>query len=360
MKGDKLKVAQFLNFAPHLAGIYGTAKELVFAERKVGIDAQAIDYGNGMNAPQRHSRVWCKDGELETISPDWAVKEADIIVRHSALPQRVFGTHKPIVMPLHGMPEYTFLLEHTGATRTLKEILVSKDNKDYKAFITFWPETIFNWQVLIPDTKIYYVPPMVDLNFFNIGGKLFDFGKKAGDINIVVTGVWRKEYTTPYQVLFAASKFIRDKCPNGRVHVFGVPGDNVKYPKNDGPVNRTLLALQKAGCVGHCFNIVPDIDEVYRAADILVTQHAVASRTVREALACGCPIVAASGCKFTPYTANPEDTDGFANAIDRCYRDIKADRKSVRDTARKTAEKEFNLEQTGQAMKKIFEEVLNG
>jgi glycosyltransferase involved in cell wall biosynthesis len=353
-----MRVAHFLNFAPHAAGIYGTARDMVLAERKVGIDAQAIDYGNGMNAPQRHSRVWCKDGEVETISPDWAVTDADVICRHSAIPQKVFDTHKPIIMPLHGAPEYTFLLEHTGTTRVLKEIIVSAQNPDYKAFITFWPQNVFYWETML-NKKVYYCPPSVDLNFFRPSGKLYDYGNKAGDFNIVITNVWRKEYETPYSVLFAAAKWVKEKHPNARIHVFGVPADNKKYPKNDGPVNRTLLALQKIKAVGHCFRIVPNLDEIYRSADMLVTPHVLASRTVREALASGCPVVGATGNRFTSYTAHPRDIDGFVNAIERCYQDIKEDKKRVRDNARAMAEKEFNLEQMGETMKNIFDEVLN-
>lgn len=353
-----MKVAHYLNFAPNLAGIYGTAKDLIIAERKQGIDAQAIDYGNGLNPPQRHSRVWCKDGEIETIHPDFGL-EADIIVRHSALPQKIFDAHKPIVMPLHGAPEYTFLLEHVGNSRVLREIMESAKNKDYKAFITFWKENLFHWRILLPkDMLILYVPPAVDLNKFQPGGKLFDFGNKAGDINIVVTGVWRKEYTTPYSVIFAAAKWIHDKHPNARLHVFGIPGDNAKYPKNSGPVNQTLLALQRDKLVGHCFRIVGNLDEVYRSADMAITQHTIASRTVREALASGCPLVAAAGNKYTPYVADPRDTQGFVDAIERCYQDIKKDKVKVRNAARQVAEKEFNLKRVGEAMKRVFNEVL--
>lgn len=355
---NKIKIAHFLNFSPHAAGIYETAKEMILAERKAGIDAQAIDYGNGQNAPQRHSRVWCKDGDIETINPGWAVDEADIIVRHSAIPQKVLDTHKPIVMVLHGTPEYTFLLEHTGKTRVLKEIIVSAENPDYKMFVTFWKENVFPWQIWLPDRKIGYVPSFVDLKKFNTEGKVHKF-QSPGKFNIVVTNVWRKEYVTPFSALFAAAKWVKTKHPEARIQVFGVPADDPKYPKNDGPVNRTLLALQKANCVGRCYRIVPNLDEVYRAADMMVTPHVVASRTVREALASGCPVVAGAGNPYTPYTADPRSINSFVHAIDECYKDIKKDKGYTRREARDVAEKEFNFEQVGQAMKKIFEGVLN-
>lgn len=351
-----MKISHFLNFAPHQAGIYGTATDLVRAERKQGLDVHVVDYGNGMNAPQRHSRVGCVDDDIITVAPD-AVMDSDVIVRHSALPQKVFDSDIPLVMPFHGMPEYSFLLEHTGNTRSLKELMVSTDNPRYKAFFTMWKETVFYWEAMFPGKKIFYVPPPVDLDKFNPLGKTYTF-KEPGKINIVIAGVWRKEYTTPYSVLFNAAKFVRDKCPEARVHVFGVPYDNKKYTdkiKNDGPVNHTLMALKRGNMVSECKHIVPNLDEIYRAADIAVTQHTVASRTVREALASGCPLVAASGNKYTPYTADPRDTDGFVEAINRCYEDIMHDCKATREQARATAEKEFNLDRVGKAMKRVFE-----
>lgn len=348
-----MKVAHFLNFAPYQAGIYGTATDLIRAERKQGIDVQVVDYGNGMNPPQRHSRVGCVDGDITTVAPD-LVMDSDVIVRHSALPQKVFDSNIPLVMPFHGAPEYTFMLEHTGNTQVLKELFVSTKNPRYKAFITFWKENMFYWETMFPGKKIFYVPASVDLNKFNPDGNLYTF-PKPGKINIVIAGVWRKEYTTPYSVLFAAAKFVRDKCPEARIQVFGVPADNAKYAKNTGPVNQTLLVLQKGNMVGGCYRIVPNLNEIYRSADIAVTQHTIASRTVREALASGCPLVAGAGCKYTPYVADPRDTDGFVAAIDRCYKDILKDRRSMRDQARKVAEKEFNLDRVGRSMKEIFE-----
>ena len=351
-----LKIAHYLNFAPHQAGIYGTATDLVRAERKQGLDVQVVDYGNGMNPPQRHSRVGCVDGDITTIAPD-AAMDSDVIVRHSALPQKVFDSDIPLVMPFHGAPEYTFMLEHTGNTAVLKELFVSTKNPRYKAFITFWKENLFYWEAMFPGKKIFYVPASVDLDKFNPGGKLYEF-PEPGKINIVIAGVWRKEYTTPYSVLFAAAKFVRDKCPEARIQVFGVPADHKKYVKNTGPVNRTLLALRKIKAVGGCYRIVPNLDEIYRSADMAITQHTIASRTVREALASGCPLVAAAGCKYTPYKADPRDTDGFVKAIEKCYKDIMKNRQAVRDQARATAEREFSLDKVGKAMKRVFEYAL--
>ena len=350
-----MRVAHFVRFAPHQAGIYESAKELILAERLVGLDAQMIDYGDDATKGQVYSRVGCKDDDIVTVNPDWASK-ADILVRHSAIPKEIMEKGIPAIMCLHGAPEYSFMLEHTGATRTMKEIMLSV--KNYKGLVTFWKQNLSQWEILL-NRKVHYCPPTVNLEVFKPEGKKFNFGKDAGEINIVVTNIWRKEYHTPFNVLFAAAKFIKERCPKGRVHVFAVPKDNEKYPKNDGPVNRILLKLKEAKLVGGCYPMIKTLQDVYRAADMLVTPSTIAQRTVREALACGCPIVAAVGNSYTPYKADPRNIDEFVNAIDKCYEDIQADREAVRNNARCTAATEFNFEQAGKAMKTMFKEILN-
>lgn len=350
-----MRVAHFARFAPHQAGIYETTKELILAERQIGIDAQMIDYGDDATKGQIYSRVGLKDGDIVTISPDWALK-ADVLVRHSAIPKEIMEKGIPAIMCLHGAPEYSFMLEHTGATRTLKEIMLSA--KNFKGLVTFWKENLLTWETLL-DREVHYCPPTVNLDVFNPKGKRFDFGKDIGEFNIVVTNIWRKEYHTPFNVLFAAAKFIKDVCPEGRVHVFAVPKDNTKYPKNDGPVNRILLELKKAKLIGGCYPMIKNLQDVYRAADMLVTPSTIAQRTVREALACGCPIVAAAGNSYTPYRADPRNINGFVDAIHKCYGDIKANKRTtIQNSVRALAKKEFNFEQAGKAMKNIFEKML--
>jgi len=356
-----MKVAHFVHFAPHRCGLFGTARDLVLAERKAGIDAQVVDWGNGLKP--EHSRVGLKDDESDiiTVAPSWAY-DADVLVRHSAIPKDVLDKHKPIVMCHHAAPSYSFMLEHSGKTRSLAESAESvKQNPDYKVQVTFWEDHVFPWQVLVPNIPVEYCPAPVDLDYFKPEGEKYSF-KGSDKFNIVISDMWRKEYSAPFDVLFAAAKFIKEKCPDGKITVFGLPKDLDKYKNNSGPVNRTMLALKKAGYVNECFRLVKNIGDVYRGADMLVTQHTVASRTVREALACGCPVVGASGNVFTQYAADPKNIDSFVQAIKFCYSDIKHDRSGVREAAREAAremaEYSFNFDMVGQAMKSIFEKIL--
>ncbi len=72
-----MKVAHFSNFSPYRAGLHTAVRDLIIAERFVGIDSNYIDYGSTKDCT--HSRVWLKDGNIETVSPERAY-EADLLV----------------------------------------------------------------------------------------------------------------------------------------------------------------------------------------------------------------------------------------------------------------------------------------
>ena len=77
------------------------------------------------------------------------------------------------------------------------------------------------------------------------------------------------------------------------------------------------------------------LEHVYRAADCTITAHQIDVRTVREAMACGCPVV--------------RITDIENTGVDAAL-------KSDRNYIRKQAEQRFNPETTA----KQFREILDG
>lgn len=342
-----LKVAHFAVYGANQAGIYETARDLILAEREVGIDAQMVDFGSKAY-PTYHSRVGIKDGEITTISPDWA-KSADILVRHSVIPLEIQALNKPTILALHGTPEYTFRLEHVKKSGCLKEAIRSAAKAT--AIVTFWKEYIFEWETLF-NKKVEYCPAIVDLGKYNPEGKKYNFDKDT--INIVSTGMWRNEYRMPYECIWAAAEIVKEQ-PDVRLHVYGCPVDN----RPEAPIKRLMVQLQRAKLVNTVHGLVTNLPEIYRGADLALTPHVVASRTVRESLACGCPIVAGSNNYYTQYTANPDDRVRFKGAIKYCIRDIRQDKQSVRKLARDTAETHFAPKLAGKRMKEIFGKILN-
>lgn len=340
----QLKIAHFGNFSPNSCGMFHTTSDTVLAEREVGIDSQFIDWGFSGNYNQRHSRVGLTHGTVTTIAPQWAIDEADILVLHSALPDFVKACGKPIVVAIHGRPEYSFILEKLKKGSCLN--LYHKLAKDLQvmSFFTYWEEHLDYWNMLLKKS-VDYVPAMVDLKTFCPDGSKVDF-KAGGKPNILIADIWRED-TSPFNVVFAAAKFIKEKCPGGKIHIYGM-----SKPNETPAMSNILNPLKERGIVGDMHGLVKNINEVYRAADMLITPHNIATRVVREALASGCPVVAGTGSKYTDFQADSHNIPEFANEIGRCYQNL------TRAGVRQVAEENFSLEQSGKSLEKIYRKVL--
>ncbi len=342
----KLKVAHFAHVAPNQAGIAGTAIDMVMAERTAGIDSQIIDFqGNG-----KPCRVGLEYRGVKVVGPSWAAK-ADIIVRHSAVPQQLKNSGKPIIMCLHGRPEYGFLLQYYKRMDLLAEWFKCASDPHYRTFITFWKEHLDYFNILMPNNTVDYVPAMVDLKNFKPRGIKYDYDDMGGIPNIVIADMFRED-VNPFNVLVAASVFVHKYCPEARVHIYGL------QRITESPVKDLLDAMRKANVLGEATTLVTKMDRVYRSADILITPHHIATRSIREALASGVPIVAGQGCPYTDFTADEKYTEGYAKEIARCWNTIKNSNGEYRQAARAMAEKSFNLKQAGEAALEIYERVM--
>jgi len=336
-----MKIAHFAIFAPHSTGMHATVKDLILAERRVGIDAQFIDYGLNQKAECREGLV---DGDIHTVPLAWA-NEADIVVRHSDVPSSVFDGKKRVLFALHGRPENSFRLEQYKKTPIISTIMKAAKSGVYSGFITFWPEFVYYWSSLI-SAKVYYVPSPINLDEFSPSGKRHNFGKYWGDPNIVIADMWRED-TTPFNLMYAANYFKENFCNTARVHIYGIPTKNscVNY----------LGPLQGSGLVGQTCGIVNNLSEIFRSADILLTPNIISTRIIREAMASGLPIVAPNGCRFTPYTEEPRNIKAFARAINDCYGNL-GPKESLR--LREQALDEFGLDVVGNSMKELLEKVM--
>jgi len=344
-----MKIAHFAQFTPNRSGMYGTVRDLILAERQQGIDAQFVDYIPAEKGRQEHSRVNLHDGEIVTVSPDWA-DTADILVRHSMIPEIISRLGVPMVMCLHGRPEYCMLMEYFGRSPIIEIVTKGAANPRYVSFVTFWNEHIPIWKTLLPEREIRYVPALVDLESYNPEGDKFNFGDKGGSPNIVIADMWRED-STPFNTIFAALLF-RDKyCKDAKIHIFGFP------PEQMPPMRELKRRLKNTEGIGMIEPIIPNIGNVFRSADILITPQGIATRVVRESLACGLPVVAGSGCHYTTFVADAKDCKAFAHQINRCWTALKTDKK-LKKQCRELAEKEFNYENAGKAMLDVFNDIL--
>jgi len=330
-----MKVVHTAQVTPHRCGLYETARDLVMAERALGIDARLLD-------PRMSS-----DDRGAPMAATAFAEQADVVVNHSALGP-CEKMDKPIVHVMHGRPRSSFLLEVAGSTKVYTYLAAQAKDARFKAFVTLWPEYVPYWSAILPPEKVKAVPAPVNLSEWTPDGPSgYGFHGKGGEINVVCSDVWRMD-VDPYWSVNAFIHFAR-KHPKAKLHLYGTSKDRQKWAP--------LLAVVKgAGALGELTGFVSGLANVYRAADMLLTPHRIATRTVREALACGCSVVMGPGNDYTPYTADPERLLDVTEAMERCLTDRRADAGGARDANRQRAERYFDPVATARAMKAILEE----
>jgi len=346
-----MKIAHFTVFSPNRSGLYGTVADLIRAERMQGIEAELVDYG-----PDEYGNICSKvgliDGDIVSISPEWAYKNADILVRHSMLTEPIARVGIPIIMAMHGRPEYSYLLEHYGTSPVMSIMCNHETDQKYAGYISFWKEHKLFSSLMMPNREITYIPSMVDLQRFNPVGEKVLFGNKEGKPNILIADMWRED-VTPFNSILGAALFKEKYVQGAKVQLFGMP------PAGKGFSSQYADRLRAAGVVGEANMIVPIMDKVYRSVDILVTPHKIATRIIREALASGVPIVAGSGCPYTPYVADSRDPEAVAHQINKCWTALQIKGNKLKEEARVMAEREFSFEPAGKAMLELCNNILS-
>ena len=354
-----MKVAHFCRFSPNKSGQYGTVKDLIKAERKQGIDARFVTTLE--QPPFYEPDIKHKDGWMETDTLEEA-KDADIYVQHTMVPPDLKKADKPVVFVLHGRPENSFMLGHLGRIPVYKAISEAHLKGECQIFVTFWEEFLYHWSMLIDKSILKYVPALVDLDKYSPVGEVFDFGQLGGSPNLLIADLWRED-TTPYNIMHAACYYRDHYEPKAKVHIFGYP------EQKHWPTSFLGGTMQSKGYIGHIGTVTPWIDRVYRAADIVITPHRIATRVVREAAACNTPVVSGRCVEddvnlhvgddvLSSWGADPRDYKAYAEQIHKCWQSIQARGDKQDNTPRIYAEKMYNGDETGKAMKKIFEDLL--
>lgn len=341
-----MRVVHLAEFGPHRSGLYGTTRDLILAECSVGIDAALVD-SYVTKEKKIIARPNLKDGDLPIRDVEWA-KKADILVHHSIVHQELRNLGIPIVLAIHGRPESTFLLEHRRIMAIYGGMSAHGADPRYKAFFTFWKEYMFHLALQMPKEKLFYIPAPCDLKEYSPEGHAHKF---IGSPNILIADMWRDD-VTPFNCIMAAIRFKQKYAPDTKIHIIGAA-------RKKNSMQALFKILKQEGALGEVYPLVMTTAVCYRGADMVITPHNIATRIVRESLACGTPIVAGTGNPYTPFTADSRDAEKFADEIRKCWLWIKAiEKPQVVAKVRATAEREFNPTNTGNAAKKLFETIL--
>lgn len=314
---------------PKRCGLHETTRELVAGLRARGVDSRLVD-----PAPESNPIRWTgtEDRGVPVAGMDWATT-ADVVVSHSGYDATpIERTKQPIVHVCHGRPRSTFIGEVMGGTPVYSYHYRLNSEPRVKAVVTFWPEHVPYHEVMFPNKPVHCVQSSVDLDAWsNEGPKGYQFGGKKGRVNVVCTDAWRDD-VDPFAAVNAFALWARD-VKGAKLHVYGNPA---KIPNGWGAVIRRI---QDDGNMGEIKGWVQGLDHVYRAADFMLTPHQIDVRSVRESMACGCPVV----------------------RVDTTLNGFRADIAKARDTDRKAvraeAERRFSPNVTAQQFHEVLEAV---
>lgn len=323
-----MKVAHLCIVTPGRCGLYETTRELVVALRDQCVDSRLVDIPSA-NKVYADGYPFAHDRGAPVADFEWA-KDADIIVNHSGYDGTpIEKTDQPIVHVAHGRPRSSFLSEVNGKTPIYTYHYNKNFDDRWKAVVTFWPEHEPYLQVMFPDKPVYVVPAPVDLDTWSPGDSDYDFHGNRGDINVICSDP-KREDNDSFVPMNAFALWSRDKL-GAKFHLFGAPEEMKGY-------DVLLKRIRRDGKLGVIHRWSGKLRDAYRAADFVVTSNAIDTRTAREAMACGCPVVRLKG----------EVLNGFAESFDEA---LLQDRSEVRAEA----ERLFNPENTAKEFKKVLE-----
>lgn len=330
-----MRIVHFVQFGPRACGLYETAKDLIRAERQLGADALLVDMDE-----RGESRVGLRDGALVTVAPE-AAYDADVLVRHSAIPSRYQTIGVPIVMCLHGRPESSYRLSAETDNDVIQAVANKGRDARYRAFVTFWAEYAAFWRSLVGDT-LHVVPAPVDLEYYAGGLDR----QLSGSYRILIADVWRQDMI-PLHSILGVARYIEKYDSDARIHLVGLP-----------TTGRAGAALQPilrglSQYIGSAAGHMKNVRDWYASCDCLVTPHTIATRVIRESLAASLPVVANEGCKTANETAACQDADAVAEAICRCRVG------SQSRAARALAERHFDASRSAEAMIEVCCSVCN-
>lgn len=302
-----MKIAHIAIVTPRRCGLYETTRELVMGLRELGLDSRIVD-----PQPQKNPVGWKgeEDRGVPVDSLDWA-KGADILVNHSGLGE-LEKLGKPVIHIAHGRPRHSFLSEASGGTPIYSYHFKNNTDPNLKAVVTFWEQHKPYLDVMYPDKPVHHVQSPVDYNFWrpwSQGDPVYDFGEHHGGVNIVCTDAFRDDIDA-YDAINAYALWAREHSDvKPKLHIFGKP----QTMKGWGAL---IKRVQLDGHMGLVQGWAKELQHVYRVADMVLTAHQIDVRTVREATACGCPVVRVTDVADTSKIDNGLDCSRFVVRAD--------------------------------------------
>lgn len=347
-----MKIVHFAPFAPNACGLYEAARDMVIGDRISGHDALFVDVGVHEENNQREGKAGQKDERggtvVESVDPR-EVMDADVIVAHTGIPDNwIVKCQAPMVWILHGRPTACFRPEQFGKRMSYSLIADTAKWQRTRAMVTFWDYHVKFWEPIIPETKLVNLSyPPIDEKRFSRKGYTHPFGIKHGRVNIGIAETLREDIDN-YEITMGVVELSKQRN-DVRFHFFSMhtPLRGWEY---------LLGELRKRGTLGEAWARIPNIQEMYRACDIMLSPQLIVTRTVGEALSCGTPVIAHKECSLATWKTNTHNPSDVARVISLAMDDV-IYRKRELDKKVNTAAAKLSLSNYSKKMNKVYEGV---
>lgn len=355
-----MRIVHWAPFAPWRCGLYEAARDWARADALRGHDVLFCD--TGAIGQQGGAREFAPVGTADARGgwpiqvSDWpAALNADLWICHDGINDNITARCQiPMIWAVHARPLSAFRTEQEhlpGRPYSIIQELATWPR--VKRIVTMWEEFVPHWSVVVPPEKLFCTgEPPIDRDRYSPEGPKYPIAPdKRGEINVLICDTWRNDMDV-YEVAVGCLEAARRQA-GMRIHFWAVEKDK------QGPWQHVWRAMDVAGCLGEIHEREQNIADVYRATDFLVSPHAIAVRTIAEALACGLPVVAADGCRYTRYQMRPGDPEDVAEIVLLAAKDAQENGPAQRERAR-TMSAAFDLAHFGAKLEPIYQEAING
>ena len=353
-----MNIVHVAPYGPNCAGIYEAARDMVRADIQQGHKAFFVDAGaQAVGSPTRNP---CKVGAVDdragfsiiTASPD-VCNSADVIMLHTGCDnQWLVWNQAPVIMVVHGTPIAAFRVEQRGPQQSYSVYTVGAGWPRVKAMLYFWPEFRPYWDVVFPPEKsvVFDYPPIDQARFSSQGnGDEWEIPRfQRGQYNGLICDSWREDSDILEIVHGAMEASKRIQGLTWHIYAANQPL---------GPYEHIIKAMRSHGWLGTIAGRSPNMEQLYRSFDFVLSGRRSISRVIAEALSCGTPVIADSGCTTASYVADKESPTDIADAIQKLIGRLDNDREGLTQEAL-TISKRFDLNAYGQAISKVYERIV--
>ena len=352
-----MNIVHVAPYGPNLAGIYEAARDMVRADVNQGHQAFFVDAGaQPVGSPNRNP---CQIGAVDdragfsiiTVSPD-VCNSADVIMLHTGCDnQWLVWNQAPIIMVVHGTPIAAFRVEQRGPHTSYSVYTVGASWPRVKAMLYFWPEFRPYWDVVFPPEKsvVFDYPPIDQARFSSkSNGDEWEIPRfQRGQYNGLICDSWRED-SDILEIVHGAMEASR-RIQGLTWHIYAA-----NQPL--GPYEHIVAEMRKHGWLGTIAGRRPDMEQVYRSFDFVLSGRRSVSRVIAEALSCGTPVIADRGCTAANYAADKESPTDVAGAVQALVGRLDNDKEDLKREALAISER-FNLGTYGQAISKVYEQI---